>query len=215
MHTKQRSLNRELRTAVSGNYFLQLPTDLIQEGSSFPLLIFLHGMAQQDYIFDLAAPPKMKKDGDDFPCAIATPVCNEVRWSCDIVLALIEELSERYAIDRDRIYLTGISIGGMATWHTALRNPDLFAAIVPVCGAGDPWNAFRISDVPCWAFHGRKDSIVPVEVTESMLKAIIDSGGNPKVTIYEDGGHRIWDRVYQTEELWQWLFSQAKGRNRQ
>ena len=169
-------------------------------------------MGQQDEIFDLVAPPKMKKEGDLFAhCAIAAPSCGEIRWDYDIVRALVEELAEQYSIDRNRIYLTGISIGGMATWHEAIRNPDLFAAIVPICGAGDPWNAFRISAIPCWAFHGRKDPVVPVEVTESMIEAVTNSGGNPKITIYEDEEHNIWGRAYQTEELWSWLFSQSKA----
>ena len=152
----------------------------------------------------------MRHEGNDFPCIIASPLCEDIRWNIDLIPALVEELSENHVIDPQRIYLTGISIGGMATWQAAIRFPSIFAAIIPICGAGDSWNAFRISHVPCWAFHGKQDEIVPVAETEKMISELSECGGTPRCTIYDDGSHDIWDRAYQNHELWDWLFSQTK-----
>lgn len=203
-----RSFERDLRLKVQGEYHLRLPQDYESSPRRWPLLIYLHGMGGWDEILSSNGPHNlMKRDGmEDF--ILCMPKCTEARWPTDMVLGLIQQLMADYRIDAARIYLTGVSIGGLATWELALRRPFLFAAIVPLCGAGQPWNAYKIAHVPCWVFHGRKDQIVPVAETEAMVRALQEDGSAVKVTLFEASGHEIREEVYGNQALWQWMFAQ-------
>ena len=145
------SFTYELRLQVEGEYFIQKPTAGTAE--PYPLLVFLHGMHHAGELFELAAPPRIARD-EGLPLMVVSPVFAGLRWNVDVVLGLIEHVQNRQPIDPGRIYVSGVSIGGLATWELALRRPELPAAIVPICGAGQPWNAFRIAKLPTWAFHG-------------------------------------------------------------
>lgn len=192
-------------STASDYYFLQHPSVAKRK----PLLVFLHGLRQEDRLFELDAPPKMAVEGR-LPISVLSPVSSDDRWNIDDVLGLVSCVTKERSIDPDRIYATGISIGGLATWEMALRKPDLFAAIVPICGAGQPWNAFKISKLPTWAFHGALDDTVPVEESEAMVNNIKDDGGDARLTVYPDLGHRAWGRAYADPTLWSWLMSQKK-----
>jgi predicted peptidase len=203
--TKQ-SFSRELRIAVEGEYYVQTPTHSTPPKP--PLLIFLHGVSQADTLFELEAPPRIALERG-LPLVVVSPLCTETRWNVDAVLALIEEVLERHPVDRGRIYASGVSIGGLATWELALRRPDLLAAIAPICGAGQPWNAFRIAHLPTWIFHGGADEVVPASVSSEMAAALRAAGGEPRLTIYPDEGHRVWSRAYAEPGLWKWLLDQT------
>jgi predicted peptidase len=166
-------------------------------------------MFGQDAIFDIDAPPRIFSQGH-LPAIVVSPTCAEMRWPIDQLLGLLDEVESSLPVDHDRICVTGLSIGGLATWELALRAPDRLAAIVPICGAGQPWNAFRISHLPCWAFHGADDEIVPVAETEAMIAAMRDGGGSPKLTVYPGVGHDAWSRAYRDAEMWQWLLAQRR-----
>jgi predicted peptidase len=129
-----------------------------------------------------------------------------------MVLNLIESLSKEYRIDADRIYLTGISLGGFGVWDLASRKPGLFAAAMPICGGGDPAQAEKLAKLPMWAFHGDADLSVPVERSRDMIAAIKKAGGNPKYTEYKKVGHDAWTPTYTNDEVLDWLFKQKKGR---
>jgi len=113
-------------------------------------------------------------------------------------------------IDVKRCYVTGISRGAYGTWQFICTRPDMFAAAMPVSGAGDPKLASKIINMPIWAFHGAKDKNVPVSGSRNMIAAIKKAGGHPKYTEYPDEGHSIWDKVNETPGLWNWLFAQKR-----
>ena len=116
----------------------------------------------------------------------------------------------KYPIDPTRIYVTGLSMGGMGTWSLAMAMPDKWAAIAPICGRGDTKTADKIKDLPTWAFHGDADPAVNVSGSRDMIAAIKKAGGQPKYTEYPGVGHNSWDQAYATDELYTWLLEQKK-----
>ena len=128
------------------------------------------------------------------------------------VCSLIKEFAMSDDVDKDRIYLVGLSMGGYAAWELMARLPGLFAAAVPLCGAGFPELADRIKHIPVWAFHGAEDTTVPPVGTHDMEKALKAAGGNVKATYLEGYGHNIWDPSFGTPGLFEWLLSQKKGK---
>ena len=95
-------------------------------------------------------------------------------------------------------------------WPLASHAPDRFAAVVPICGGGEPYWAKRFVHLPVWVFHGAKDSVVPPERSEEMVEALQKRGGNVKFTIYPEAGHDAWTETYDTPELYQWLLEQKR-----
>lgn len=128
-----------------------------------------------------------------------------------LVYKAIEALDKELPIDVKRCYVTGISRGGYGSWQFICTRPDMFAAAIPVSGAGDPKLASKIINVPVWAFHGAQDINVPVSGSRDMINAIKKAGGHPRYTEYPDDGHVIWDKVSATPGLWDWLFAQQRN----
>jgi predicted peptidase len=196
-------------------YLLYLPKDYDAKPSS-PLLLFLHGMGERGD--DLEAlkqygPPQMIESGQDLPFIVVSPVCPEIKtWEAATLelTALLDEMVEKFKVDRDRIYVTGLSMGGFGTWALATFTPDRFAAIAPICGGGDPRQAKRIAKIPAWVFHGAKDTTVPLERSERMVKALKELGGNVRFTVYPNTGHNSWIEAYANPELFQWLLQQKR-----
>lgn len=131
---------------------------------------------------------------------------------------LLDSLQKKYAgIDADRLYITGLSNGGLGTWDAITRWPDYFAAAAPIAGSGDPTKAAVLKDLPIWAFHGSTDSTVPVEGSRKMIEAIEAAGGHPKYTEFAGQGHGVWSYVYslnnssrRVTDFFPWLFAQHK-----
>ncbi|MEM9481591.1 MAG: prolyl oligopeptidase family serine peptidase, partial [Verrucomicrobiota bacterium] len=122
-----------------------------------------------------------------------------------------KDLIERAPVDRNRIYLCGFSMGGYGTWGLLAREPELFAAGIPVAGGGSPNNGPKIKDIPIWAFHGENDDSVKVDQSRNLVKAIEDAGGSKvKYTEFKGEGHLISGKVFSDEETHEWLFEQAK-----
>src|SRR5262249_19709221 len=117
-------------------------------------------------------------------------------------------VGQQYNIDPSRLYLTGLSMGGYGAWDLSLRHPRLYAAIVPMSGAGDPTLATTLVSTPAWAFHGAKDGVVPVSGSRDMVQAIRVAGGSPLYTEYAKAGHIIWDTAYSTPDLVAWTLAQ-------
>ena len=107
----------------------------------------------------------------------------------------------------------GISMGGYATWQLAMSMPEVFAAIVPICGGGMYWNAGRLANVPVWAFHGKEDPTVLVEESEKMVAAVNKNGGKAKLTVYFGCRHDSWSETYKNPEVFAWLLSNEKNNN--
>jgi predicted peptidase len=130
--------------------------------------------------------------------------------SARLTLELIAALQKEFSIDPQRIYLTGLSMGGYGTWDLLARRPELFAAGVPVCGGADESTAPKIKNLPIWAFHGAKDQAVKVERSRNMIAALKHTGGKPKYTEYPNVGHDSWNPAYKDAEMFAWLFAQKR-----
>jgi predicted peptidase len=126
------------------------------------------------------------------------------------VIALIEDVSERWSIDRDRIYVTGQSMGGAGAWYLATEHPNLFAATMPICGFASPSFAESLANVPVWAFHGEIDNGISVQFSRDMVAAIRAAGGSPRYTEFEGIGHACAPLVFDDPNVLEWLFEQRK-----
>ncbi len=205
-------LDRTIRVTL--DYLLYLPKDYDQK-SSWPLMLFLHGAGERgDNLERVKAngPPKLIAAGKEFPFIVVSPQCpaRSRGWQPYELSALLDEIIEKYKVDKDRIYLTGLSMGGSGTWSLAAFSPDRFAALVPICGGGDPNTARRISHAAVWIFHGAKDPAVPLERSEKMVEALKKAGGNVKFTVYPEAGHDSWTQAYNDPELYKWLLEQKR-----
>lgn len=130
--------------------------------------------------------------------------------SLKAVLAMLESLAQRYSVDRNRLYITGFSMGGYGTWDLLTRHGDLFAAGMPLCGGGDSTKADVLADIPIWAFHGTADPAVPIRASQYMYDAIVAVGSTEiRFTPLEGYVHDIWDYTYSNEEYMGWLFSKS------
>ncbi|MBP3305230.1 MAG: prolyl oligopeptidase family serine peptidase [Oscillospiraceae bacterium] len=124
------------------------------------------------------------------------------------------EFIDRYRrsrrVDRDRVYITGVSMGAYAVWQLCISHPDWFAAAVPVCGSGMYWDAARLKKLPVWAFHGGLDNVVYPEESQKMVSAINRNSGCAKLTVFPQDGHNAWDSAFSSDEMWKWLFEQKR-----
>src|SRR5262249_29924709 len=122
--------------------------------------------------------------------------------------AILDEVQECFRVDRTRVYLTGLSMGGEGTWSLAAAHPGRWAAIVPICGGGDPKVAPKIKDIPCWCFQGDADRVISVNLSRVMVRALGEAGGQPLYHEYPGVDHNCWERAYATPDLYEWLLKQ-------
>ena len=204
-------MEREIKVRLK--YLLYLPKDYDQK-PSWPLLLFLHGIGERGDNLELLkkhGPPKLIEAGKEFPFTVVSPQCPNDRWWEPIELkALLDEIVEKYKVDQDRIYATGLSMGGFGTWSLAVYQPRRFAAIVPICGGGEPVLTRLYAKTPAWVFHGAKDPVVPLERSEKMVEALKKNGGNVKFTVYPEAGHDCWTEAYNDPKLYEWLLEQKR-----
>lgn len=196
-------------------YLLALPDGYDPAAAErWPLVVFLHGLGERGDDLDLVAkygPTRLVRLGQRFPFILAAPQCPDTSWwNAPAVDQFVEELCQRLPVDRNRVYLTGLSMGGYGTWAVAQLNPDRYAAIAPICGGGDPKRAAVLRDLPIWTFHGQLDTVVPFERTQEMVEAIRAAGGEPRFTVYPDVTHNAWTPAYDTAELYTWLLSHRR-----
>ena len=213
---EQTSAQLNARVQVRLGYLLYLPRDYDKE-KSWPLMLFLHGAGERGDDLELVkkhGPPKLIAAGKDFPFIVVSPQCPKGRWWEPMELvALLDEISGKYKVDPDRIYVTGLSMGGFGSWRLAAYAPERLAAIAPICGGGETYWTKEFAHLPVWAFHGAKDTGVPLERSQAMVDALKKSGGEPKFTIYPDAGHDSWTAAYDDPELYKWLLAQKRGKS--
>lgn len=203
----------------------------------YPLVLFLHGSGERgddniaqlkwgalnfatDYNLKMYKPfviaPQCPKDqswsnaqrADDFKYNK-----NPTKIS-ELIFALIDSTVKKFPIDTNRIYITGLSLGGIGTFDFIVRRPNLFAAAAPVCGAGDTAKASTIKHIPLWLFHGAEDVTVTPKYSVDMVYALTNAGAHPGYTQYPTVGHFSWVAAYSDPMLMEWLFSQNKANNK-
>lgn len=205
-----RSAGRTLRT----QYLIYLPDGYESGDERWPMVLFLHGAGERgDDLERLKAhgPPRLLAEGRALPFIVVSPQCPRGRyWLVPVLSGLLDEVLERWRVDEERIYVTGISMGGYGTWHLAEAHAERLAAILPICGGGDPNNAGELRDLPIWAFHGAKDPVVPLEESEVMVQAVRNAGGTVRFTIYPDAAHDSWTQTYEKPDWYQWLLSHRR-----
>jgi len=222
MVQKAHSFEKKVLKTLRLDYLLFLPQGYGSDPQGrWPLILFLHGAGERGDDLALVKKhgiPKIVERQNDFPFIALSPQCpaDSAWWvHNDALDALLDEIVGTYAADPDRLYLTGLSMGGYGAWHLATLYPHRFAAVAPICGGGlwffgFPENVCRLKDVPVWAFHGAKDPAVPLEESEKMVEALKDCGGDVRFTVYPDAGHDSWTETYDNPELYEWFLQHRR-----
>lgn len=203
------------------HYLLFTPRDYTMDGKRWPLLLFLHGLGEcgeneLDRV-KIHGPPKLVESRPDSPFVVVAPQCRPPAaamedvphaWQPEPLVQLLDHVIANVRIDTTRVYATGLSMGGYGTWRLVAAHPERFAAAVPICGGGEPAAmAGTLRRVPIWAFHGARDSIVPLAKSEAMVDAVRRAGGDVRLTVYPDAEHDSWTQTYDNDELYDWLLA--------
>ena len=217
--TGQSAQTMRKQVEITLNYQLYLPSDYGKEqGKKWPLILFLHGAGERGddvSVVKKHGPPKLVDGKTELAVAkfiVVSPQCPANKWwQPHEVIALLDEVSQKHSVDADRVYLTGLSMGGFGTWETASRYPERFAAIAPICGGGDPRRVRSLRAMPTWVFHGDKDEAVPVQRSIEMVDALKQAGNDAKFTRYPEAGHDSWTVTYNNPELYEWFLKHKRG----
>ncbi|WP_296623129.1 alpha/beta fold hydrolase, partial [Marivirga sp.] len=230
------SQNQEAKKSPAGTWYYEyLPADYNGNSKDYPIMFFFHGLGERGNVKgDLPevarnGPPKYVKNGHDFPFILISPQLktNMGNWTPAYMDEVVEHvLGGGLRVDLNRIYITGLSLGGGGAWYYAQSFPDKIAAVAPICGSGNNTNKadeIAAEDVPVWAFHGDADGVVPVSRTINMVEAIkestLDITPTPKMTIYPGVGHDAWSNAYKTDHslhnpnIYEWFMKQSRDSN--
>jgi predicted peptidase len=207
------SFAKEVKVKLSLNYILQLPE---HQKEKFPLLVFLHGSGERGTDLELVKnhSPFTYQHLIPSPVAILAPQCPEnVWWNSTALYQLILDISEKYNIDKSRIYLTGLSMGGWGTWKLAEEHPELFAAIAPVCAPVDRMmliNADKLKDMPLKIYHGALDDVVLPTDSIEIYQKLKGINKTAELILFPDDNHNSWDSTYSNPKFYEWLLAQHK-----
>ncbi|MEN8694456.1 MAG: alpha/beta hydrolase-fold protein [Akkermansiaceae bacterium] len=200
-------------------YLQYLPKAFNAEGNQkYPLILFLHGRGESNGPLSVVkkwGPPKIA-DEKGLPYILISPQCPKESWwhhndQQELLMALLAHVKKQFPVDEKRIYLTGLSMGGFGSWELASRMPHEFAAVVPICGGGNPKNADKLIDLPIWNWHGDADNVVPLSKSLEMIEAVKKAGGTKiKSTVLKGVDHNSWSPAYHDAKLWEWLKNQKK-----
>jgi predicted peptidase len=215
------------RHAVT-QYLFYLPKDYQAKGRQrWPLLLFLHGAGERGTNVQHVAihgPLSLVRQGTNFPFIIVAPQCPAGQlWENEPLLKLLDQVTKKYAVDPNRVYLTGLSMGGYGTWSLVVDHPERFAAAAPICGGDSLISVLlakhyetsrltKLKQVGVWAFHGAKDTTVPLGESERMVAALREAGcKDVKLTVYPEADHNSWTETYNHPELYEWLLSHGRA----
>ena len=200
------------------DYFVCYP-DHYEAGRKYPVLLMLHGAGTRG--ITLESYQKSSCFGDimrsaDHQLIIVAPHCTADSWfdKFETLIRFANHLSTAPFTEAERFYLLGGSMGAYAAWQLAMSQPQLFAAMIPICGGGMYWNASRLVNVPVWAFHGAKDTTVFPEESKKMVEKLQRKGAEAKLTIYPENAHDAWNDTYRNPEVFAWLLSHKKQNTR-
>jgi predicted peptidase len=211
---QRKTFDRQGKTKIE--YLLYLPPGYDRDDKPVPVVLFLHGKGDKLARMERFGLPKQVERKKEGRFILAAPEAPGGRgWNPRDLAPLLDELEAKHRVDKDRVYVTGLSMGGFGTWSLAAAYPDRFAAIIPICGGGFPGSAKKIKDLPIWVFHGVKDDVVPIARSEAMVEALEKAGAkNVKFTKYSDAKHDSWTATYRDPKVWEWLLSQKRGKKR-
>ena len=209
----------EVTRKVRLGYLVHLPTGYGDDPEKkWPLIFFLHGRGERGDDLELLKKhgiAKVVEEREDFPFIAVSPQCpGTSMWVKEIetLSALLDEVLDTYNADENRVYLTGLSMGGSGSWHLLAAYPERFAAAAPICGGyGDPMAAHLMKDVPIWVFHGAKDTTVALARSQRMVDALKAVGANLRFTVYPDADHDSWTETYNNPELYEWFLQHKRA----
>jgi predicted peptidase len=204
----------EKKNSQQFNYLIYLPDSYNKDAAvNWPLILFLHGGGERGSNLNKVknvGPLRFVKDGEKLQFIIVSPQIERgMYWGPDSLRDFLADITREYKVDKKRIYLTGLSIGGKGTWETAMKYPELFAAIAPVSGWAKPDMLSKLRDTPVWVFHGAKDPVVPV-IASVVLADSLKKYNNVKLTIYPEGMHNHWEETYSNKNLYKWFLDHKK-----
>ncbi len=218
----QKQSAEQFSREIKLDYLLSLPAEY-ESQESWPLVLFLHGAGERGSDVNqvkVHGPPKLVESGEEFPFILVSPQCpmtvtaadGQQRrgwWDPVSLTALLDEVIAKHNVDQNRVYVTGLSMGGFGTWALAAHTPHRFAAIAPICGGGDPTTCNRLTNMGVWVFHGGQDRVVPLDRSQRMVDALKEAGVDLNFTIYEEAGHDSWTATYDNPKLYEWLLSHS------
>jgi predicted peptidase len=210
------TFEKQIVKTLKAGYLLYLPQEYGKDkDAKWPLILFLHGAGESGTDIEkvkVHGPPKLAAAGKEIPFIVVSPQSPGGGWNNEVLINLLDEIEKKYNVDNDRVYLTGLSMGGFGTWALAMEYPDRFAAIAPICGGGQAFRVRRIKDVPVWVFHGAKDPVVPVKSSQDMVDALKAAGATEvKFTIYPEAQHDSWTETYNNKELYEWFLAHKRA----
>lgn len=200
----------------SMGYMINLP-DGYDGKTKYPMIVALHGAGERGTDVSLVLVHGVMKyvaAGLKLDAIVIAPQCpTDFTWNLLTaeLKELIDHVASEYAVDTDKISLTGLSMGGFGTWEMGICYPGFFAALAPVCGGGMSWRAGLIGKTPVWAFHGDADNVVPPENSYMMVKSLKSRGGNVKLTVFSGVAHNSWQPAYEDTKVIEWLISHKRG----
>lgn len=194
-------------------YAKYLPKDF-DENKKYPLVLFLHGAGEWGDDLDVACRhgfmKHVRESGKEYPfICIAPQIPKDKYWGCytESLVKFLDYICDTLPVDLDRVYLTGLSMGGTGTWMFAMAERNRFAAIAPICGSGIYWFGEALINTPIMVYHGDCDNVVPIENSLEMIKSVNMRGGNAQIKVLKGVWHNAWDAAYEGDELWTWLLS--------
>lgn len=176
--------------------------------TKYPAIVIFPQCPKEDYWANVAV------DRSSYPLNLDFKDGGKPTKALHLVMQLIDETVQQDYVKKDQVYIMGLSMGGMGTFEIIARKPNLFAAAIPICGGVHPNSASAYAKhLPIWIFHGAKDDVVLPKYSLQMVSSILDKGGFPQYTLYENANHNSWDATFQQPTLLSWLFSKRNTTN--
>lgn len=214
MSQTPQTFQRTVSVQVEGSYLLYLPSDYAVGAKKYPLVLFLHGAGERGSDLErvkLHGPPKEIGKGRSLPFIVVAPQCpGPGFWEIPVLIGLLDEVERKHRVDKDRVYVTGLSMGGHGTYQLAAAQPKRFAAIAPICGWADPAIAPKIKDIPIWSTHGDRDAAVPLAREQPLIDALRAASANVRFDVIAGGEHDVWTDVYEGEAIYEWLLQHKR-----
>jgi predicted peptidase len=212
--------------SIHADYLVFLPKGYDAAGTNrWPMILFLHGIGESGtniWKTTVHGPAKYIEKNPDFPFIVVSPQCPVgQKWSDPVLLGILDEAIAKYSVDEQRVYLTGLSMGGAGTWSLATTYPERFAAVAPICGSdgimgiivsgADRKKAAALKRLPIWAFVNEGDPVVPREESQHMVDALNKFGNKEvKLTVYPQASHDSWTETYDNPELYKWFLDHER-----